>query len=346
MTLQHDSTPEPPPDDDATLLRDCRKQRRLRSPQGGDSGLRSGKLQLSYRPDIEARKELLRRAAARLLARHSIAAVSMRAVVREAGWHSDLIRYYYRDADELLADTLVEHVLALNAAVCAAFDATLEAPPPERMTALLDAFLRVALGQRNEHRALRLNTKLVSEERRPAVIGRSRQIIATLREALFGCVPGLDAHPEIGGLLVRQLVGALSEATIWFQEDERVDRLGLAQLLASQMLVVAHAAVDGSWVLPAPAPIPPAPPPALQATHGLAPPAEPRPSGASQPAPANAPAIWLSPEQARRSLTRLVRAVQAGTEVVLTHRGVPAAKLVKATQERERLQRTVGGRGG
>lgn len=39
------------------------------------------------------------------------------------------------------------------------------------------------------HRTLRLNTALLSDASRSAVVGRYRQILATLREALEACVP-------------------------------------------------------------------------------------------------------------------------------------------------------------
>ncbi len=388
MTAPASSEPEAYPD--VSLRRARPKTRRFHAPHGGDPGVPGRPISLSYnpRPGTEAKKATIRRAAARLLARHSITALSISIFAQEAGWPPNGIRYYYLDTDDLLTDELIEHLMALNAAICTAFDATQEAPAAERMTALAEAFLRVAFDQRNEHLALRLNTKLVSEARRPAVVGRSRQVIATLREALFGCVPGLEAHPVIGGLLLRQFVGSLSEAATWFHEDDRVDRLGLAQMLASQVLMVCRATADGSWVLPAPTPIPspPTPPglvpsgtvPSESVPSGLVlsenvasaavpsglvlsedvasaaagqkiPPAEPGTAAASRGSagaarePDVAVAIWLSPEQARRSLTRLVRAVQAGTEVVLTHRGLPAAKLVPATQERQRLQRAVAG---
>lgn len=296
-------------------------------PRDGSAGRRS---------QPQDRKILLRATAARLLDGKPNGAFSLASVSMAAGWSPRFAASYYRDADDLLADTLFEHLVALNAAVCAAFDATAAAPPAERLTGLALAFLGTALDQRNEHLALRRNTLLVSEARRGAVVGRSRQVIATLREALFACVPGLDTQPALGGLLARQLAGALSEATTWFREDNRIDRSGLAQLLAAQALVVARAAVDGSWVMPAPVAHPASPAALLPAGE---------PDDSPDPPPCAPPGeIWLTSEQARRSLPRLVRAVQAGTEVVVTRRGLPAAKLVAATQEHDRLRRMVGGR--
>ncbi len=52
-------------------------------------------------------------------------------------------------------------------------------------------------------------------------------------------------------------------------------------------------------------------------------------------------AVWVAPEQARRSLPALVKAVSRGAEVVLTQRGAPVAKLVPAVEEAARLRRMV-----
>lgn len=290
---------------------------------------------LTPRPGTLARKALVRQAAARLLAQTTIHAVTLNEASVAAGLRRGLAYYYYPDRDALLADVLIEHLAALHASVCTAFDATEEVAAPERMTALAHAFLRTVLDQRHAHLALRLNARLVSDLRRPSVIARSRQVIETLRTAWLACIPGLDAHPVATGLVMRQFLESLSAAVTWFRPDGPAESLALAQLLASQAVMAARAIVDGNWVLPAPASVPagaladPASPAVEQARH--------------QPVlPPGNEAIWLTPEQARRSLSRLVRAVHDGVEVVLTHRGLPSAKLVPATAERARLRGAMG----
>lgn len=100
----------------------------------------------------------------------------------------------------------------------------------------------------------------------------------------------------------------------------------------AQTLVSARAAVDGSWVLPPP--LPPAAAPAASALPVCSPdPLLPDPPRET---------IWIAPEQARRSLVTLVRAAAQGAEVVLTRRGWPAARLVPATNARDRLGRLTG----
>jgi AcrR family transcriptional regulator len=273
---------------------------------------------------IARRPELLA-AAAILLGRQSVGAVPLTAIGRQAGWSPRICYNYYNNTDELLADLLVGHLAALTHAVGTAFDQTLEQPAPERLTAIARAFLGLVLQQRNEHRALRLNGPVIAAKFRPSIEGRSREIIAILKEVLFGGVPGLDQHVELGGLLLRQWVGAMSDTVTWFKDDDRLDRTGLAQLIASQTLATARAVVSGDWVLP---------PPARVDTESVSLPMLEAGTGRLD-------AIWISPEQARRSLPALADAVAKGTEVVLTRRGVPLAKLVPAVAEAARLRRLV-----
>jgi prevent-host-death family protein len=378
---------------------------------------------------VQDRRHQLRQAAARLFSRHGLRGFSLKAAGLESGLGRHIAGTLFHDGDDLLADLLVTHLIALDGAICAAFDAGANQPPAERLFLTMLAFLTIALGQRDAHRALRHGTRLLSEDSRASVQGRSRQVIATIRQAMLACEPALDAaEPALAGLLVRQLAGSASEAAEWFTEDDRVDRHGLARLLVSQALVVARAAVDGTWTLPfVPAlraggdevgpeqeaargdPAGTAQAHSSAATSGGAPatPVAPDPSTISQAAGAPQPvvaaattsasdaasrsgvvpqaatgaggarpgwadmsdggtqaadgrgmslagratgpapavpdgSVWLAPEQARRSLAKLVRAAAGGTEIALTHHGWPAAKLVPADQERAALQRALG----
>ena len=56
--------------------------------------------------DVEARREELAAAAARVIARSGIASASMREVAAEAGWTTGTLVHYFRNKRELLRFTL------------------------------------------------------------------------------------------------------------------------------------------------------------------------------------------------------------------------------------------------
>jgi AcrR family transcriptional regulator len=215
------------------------------------------------------------------------------------------VYYYYRNRNELLTDLLVNHVLAINAPVCAAFDATLETAPHQRMTALFAAFLGAVHADPDAHRTLRLNTALLPDAHRSAVVGRYRQILATLREAMEGCVPALAEQPDIAKMLVRIAVGAMSESVNWFRDDGAFDAENLAIVLSAQMLVSARAFAEGTWSAPEPI----APRPAAVAATPTPERAGPRRAGAV------GEALWIATETALNRWRLVSAAALSGREV-------------------------------
>jgi TetR/AcrR family transcriptional regulator len=342
----------PPPDPaDQTTPPAARRQARFLSPTGGDPDTGGAPVSLYYnpKPQAAAKKQVLQRAAARLFAQHTCTEFGLRAVAQAAHLGPTTVYYYYRDRDDLLTDLLVNHVQAINAPVCAAFDATQEAAPHERMTALLAAFLAAVHADPDAHRTLRLNTALLSDAHRPRVVGRYRQILATLREALEGCVPALAGQPEMAKLLVRLVVGAMSESVAWFRDDGPMGAQDLAILLAAQMLVSARALTEGIW--PAPEPIAPSPPPAPAPapagltrgsarglTRGPAAPAD-SPGWTDQ---AGGEALWIATETALNRWGQVSEAALNGREVILTHRGWPTLQLVPATAQQQAMCAVTG----
>ena len=71
---------------------------------------------------------------------------------------SGSVKYYFRNRDDVLADILADHEVALSQRVGAAYDATANAGPVARLAALVEAFYRSVLAASDAHRALLFST--------------------------------------------------------------------------------------------------------------------------------------------------------------------------------------------
>ena len=89
--------------------------------------------------------ERIKRVAARLFAERGLAAVGLTQVSHAMNLPSGSVKYDFRNRDDMLADILADHEVALSQRVGAAYDATANAGPVARLAALVEAFYRSVL---------------------------------------------------------------------------------------------------------------------------------------------------------------------------------------------------------
>ena len=137
-----------------------RKPRRFASPRGGDVDPKGTRVVQYYNPSpgVVAKRQRIKRVAARLFAERGLAAVGLTQVSHAMNLPSGSVKYYFRNRDDVLADILADHEVALSQRVGAAYDATATAGPVARLAALVEAFYRSVLAAADAHRALLFST--------------------------------------------------------------------------------------------------------------------------------------------------------------------------------------------
>ena len=92
----------------------------------------------------------------------------------------------FRNRDDVLADILADHEVALSQRVGAAYDATARAGPVTRLAALVEAFYRFVLAAADAHRAMLFSTALLPAEPQAWVKARYRALLDSFAETLGG----------------------------------------------------------------------------------------------------------------------------------------------------------------
>ena len=131
-----------------------------------------------------AKRQRIKRVAARLFAERGLAAVGLTQVSHAMNLPSGSVKYYFRNRDDMLADILADHEVALSQRVGAAYDATANAGPVARLAALVEAFYRSVLAASDAHRALLFSTPLLPAEPQAWVRARYRALLDSFAETL------------------------------------------------------------------------------------------------------------------------------------------------------------------
>ena len=258
------------------------------------------KARAHLRPQQLLRRHQLRAAAARLYAEFGVAAVGIEPVALAAKVSRRTAHADYVNRDEMLYEMLGEHILALNAAVCAAFDATASAPPLARQEAVAAAWLTHVARHRDEHRSWLFCKHLLVTERRRSIEIRHRILMETMMEPLLAATPGLAARTDAVESLMATLASLLNDTGFWPEPPPPAELLVRAQRIAGMMRAAASAEMAGFW-------------------PGLG------------PADGGPAAVAVLECSAVRTRWREVLAgVAAGTEVVVTRHGQRLARLVRA----------------
>ena len=100
------------------------KPRRFASPRGGDADPKGTHVAQYYNPSpgVVAKRQRIKRVAARLFAERGLAAVGLTQVSHAMNLPSGSVKYYFRNRDDMLADILADHEVALSQRVGAAYD--------------------------------------------------------------------------------------------------------------------------------------------------------------------------------------------------------------------------------
>ena len=224
------------------------KPRRFASPRGGDADPKGTRV-VQYdnpSPGVVAKRQRIKRVAARLFAERGLAAVGLTQVSHAMSLPSGSVKDDFRNRDEVLADILADHEVALSQRIGAAYDATATAGPVARLAALVEA-LSVVLAAADAHRALLFSTPLLPAEPQAWVRARYRALLDSFAETL-GSAPEAPAG-AVADILVPTLERLLSGVVLWnvpgeHDADPHYPRMVTAMMVAATRTITAEALAE------------------------------------------------------------------------------------------------------
>ena len=317
-----------------------RKPRRFASPRGGDVDPNGTRVVQYYNPSpgVVAKRQRIKRVAARLFAERGLAAVGLTQVSHAMNLPSGSVKYYFRNRDDMLADILADHEVALSQRVGAAYDATANAGPVARLAALVEAFYRSVLAASDAHRALLFSTPLLPAEPQAWVRARYRALLDSFAETLGELAPDVPAG-AVTDILVPTLERLLSGVVLWnvpgeHDADPHYPRMVTAMMVVATRTITAEALAERpqrsgpGWL----AELAPAGLPAKSGHSYVARATESSAVRTERPEAAEAPR-WIAHKDARKNFGELLAAAGAGAAFVITCHGWPVAQLGPAPGE-------------
>ena len=199
-------------------------------------------------PGVVAKRQRIKRVAARLFAERGLAAVGLTQVSHAMNLPSGSVKYDFRNRDDVLADILADHEVALSQRVGAAYDATAKAGPVARLAALVEAFYRSVLAAADAHRALLFSTALLPAEPQAWVRARYRALLDSFAETLAELAPEVPAG-AVADILVPTLERLLSGVVLWnvpgeHDADPHYPRMVTAMMVAATRTITAEALAE------------------------------------------------------------------------------------------------------
>jgi AcrR family transcriptional regulator len=289
-------------------------------------------------PGVVAKRQRIKRVAARLFAERGLAAVGLTQVSHAMNLPSGSVKYYFRNRDDVLADILADHEVALIQRVGAAYDATVNASPVERLAALVEAFYRSVLAASDAHRALLFSTPLLPAEPQAWVRARYRALLDSFAETLGELAPDVPAG-AVTDILVPTLERLLSGVVLWnvpgeHDVDPHYPRMVTAMMVVATRSITAEALAERpqrsgpGWL----AELAPAGMPAKSGYSYIARATESSAVRTERPEAAEAPR-WIAHKDARKNFGELLAAAGAGAAFVITCHGWPVAQIGPAPGE-------------
>ena len=289
-------------------------------------------------PGVVAKRQRIKRVAARLFAERGLAAVGLTQVSHAMNLPSGSVKYYFRNRDDVLADILADHEVALIQRVGAAYDATVNASPVERLAALVEAFYRSVLAASDAHRALLFSTPLLPAEPQAWVRARYRALLDSFAETLGELAPDVPAG-AVTDILVPTLERLLSGVVLWnvpgeHDVDPHYPRMVTAMMVVATRSITAEALAERpqrsgpGWL----AELAPAGVPAKSGRSFVARATESSAVRTERPEAVEAPR-WIANKDARKTFGELLAAAGAGARFVITCHGWPVAHLGPAPSE-------------
>ncbi|HTB48326.1 MAG TPA: TetR/AcrR family transcriptional regulator [Acetobacteraceae bacterium] len=192
------------------------------------------------RRTAEDKRRRLRDSASVLWAEQGMTACTVRGIALGAGVPHTMVFNLVGARDDVLAEIMLEHVITLSQQVRAAARQTSEASPPQRLEAMLTAYLDGIAASPHAHMLLHNALCVLPAASREAVRRRYRMLLDLLAQPL------VLLAPSVGDTLAAELaltaVGSVSDALLWVDPAARYEVAVTVRRLTAMLLAAVRSA--------------------------------------------------------------------------------------------------------
>lgn len=187
--------------------------------------------------DYEQRREAIVHKAAALFAKRGFLGASMADLASACKTSKSLLYHYYASKEELLYAVMSSHIDQLIGELDAVMQ--LEAPPAEKFSVLVHAFMRDYVGAANRQKVLLNDLENLPRAQRGIIVSKQRKIIASMQgllSELFGHGRN-EADDRVRTMLV---LGMLNWTHTWFDPKGPLSSDALADMVVDFTLAASR----------------------------------------------------------------------------------------------------------
>lgn len=182
--------------------------------------------------------------AAHLYARHGFLGASVSQLAAACAISKSALYHYYPSKEDILFDVMHSHVTALTEA--ARHVAEAGAPAKDALRALARAFMELYAGAADRHKVLLNEIENLSPQRRTAIIGLQRGLIAQVESVLTEIEPGLKVNPSRVRPAAMLFFGMINWTHTWFDPAGPILTEEMADMAVDLTLSGLSAVVSGA----------------------------------------------------------------------------------------------------
>jgi AcrR family transcriptional regulator len=166
--------------------------------------------------------------AAELFANRGYPATTMNELAGTCGVSKAALYHYYRDKHAILVAIAETHVARLGE-IADGVDTSLA--PPERLTALITAFMNEYADAQHAHRVLTEDVRFLNDTDRQRVLDTERRVVAQFAAPISEMRPDL-ADDGLTGAITMLLFGMLNWMFTWFRREGPLNHAAMAPIVA------------------------------------------------------------------------------------------------------------------
>lgn len=172
--------------------------------------------------------------AAALFAERGYAATSIGDIANACGCSKSRLYHYFDSKGAILRELLTKHVDTLLTRSRQTLYGSQE--PKERFVQLVRLFLEIYAVSRNRHVVLLTCLDVLAPEYRHEIIGKQRELVAYVGDALQQLRPDLHTNPDLAKVDTMLFFGMINWTYTWYQADGPVPPNELADRTAALFL--------------------------------------------------------------------------------------------------------------
>jgi len=192
--------------------------------------------------DYDQRRAAIVEAAAALFASRGFNGASVADIAQRGKISKSLIYHYYESKEDILYDTMISHVRALEDAARAV---TIGPDPPERkLRELTHRFMALYVGAADRHKVLLNDLDHLPNAKRAEIVAVQRRLIEIVQKVLVEIEPALKKKPGVSFAAAMLYFGQINWTHTWFDPTGPVSAGALAEMAVDLIIGGVRQAVE------------------------------------------------------------------------------------------------------